>query len=203
MGIDGSPSLYTYDAAGTITIASQPALGLTTTYEHDALLRITKHTLGASSGESISTTSEFDALGRLTSKMDLLGETTITHDDSPAYGSRLTTLLPSGASLIQDFNSDGSLREVSGGAATARARYESGAGAGGLWRKRFLPNAGSDAQWNKTTTSLLGQTAAIERPAVGMRQFHYDAKGRWIGSEDEVGLRHMRTYGPDNRPDLA
>ena len=203
VGVDDSPSLYTYDAAGNVTIASQPALDLTATYKHDAFLRITNYTLTATSGESVSTTTKYDSMGRVTRKLDLLGETTVLYDDTPTYGSRRSTLLPYGATLVEDFNMDGSLREVSGSAATAKARYESGADSSGRWHKHFFPNEGSDAQWNKTTTSLLGQTKSIERPIVGTRQLYYDTKGRWIGSRDEVGLRHMRTYGPDNRPDLA
>ncbi|MDD4869426.1 MAG: hypothetical protein PHR77_02605 [Kiritimatiellae bacterium] len=201
--VDGSTSTYQYDDLGRVKCIDQPSLGKTTSYQYDSMGNITKTTITAG-GKTLVTESTYDVLGRITSYKDTLGTTRYTYQ-SNADGTRKTTTLPTGVTIIEDRYFDGCLKEISGTGAIAHKKYEYGTESGMFYTKEI--NGDNANEWTITRYNMLGKPCRIVRlnnsgqPVT--TTIVYDSCGRPVKKTDPNQVANLASYNAKNEVDKS
>ena len=195
-GVDGSSSSYRYFDHGPVSRVVDNSSEITTDYVYDPFGNVIKTTV-AGGGKTVVTTAEYDALGRLTSSRDGLGGTTTYSYEKTSFGTRKTTALPSGGSVIEERYFDGNVKRICGSAAAARVNYEYGIEGSVYYSK--VKNDDHAGEYETTYYNFLGKPARMKHSgSSGETVFHYDSAGRPVGSEDETGIARINTYNGQN-----
>lgn len=174
----GIPTTYTaYDALGRVQTESRQGISTTYTYDAEDRVRSVTRTGG---GLTLTSSTGYDAAGRVTSETTEEGLTTTTTYTNG--GRTVTRTLPSGGTEITDHYADGTVKSITGTGVIAKY-YDYGADANGQWTQEFVGSAASP-RWTKTYTNVLGDLVREERPGY---------TGTTLASIITVDLRGLRT----------
>lgn len=193
---DGTRTTFTYDTAGRVVVRTVlDPVPIETHIAYDALgRRVATWTTNrvAQSGTTVPGTpvlrTAYDALGRVVSRTDALGNAT-----TYAYSAdeRTTTVTqPTGATQITVADAAGRVRTVSGTGAAPRF-YTYGVNSDGTrWTKVFNGSDATAAAWIRRTADMLGRILRKEKPGYGntllATTYAYDNGGRVLNQTQNV-----------------
>ena len=159
---------YTYDAAGH-TLSVRRDIGAMTTTE----------------------STEYDAMGRVTKQIDVLGRETITEYNADGLTSTVTT--PAGATFVTTSNSDGSTKEISGTGQRAQQYSYDINGKNIATTIRLMNNV----ILSQNIVNGFGQTVVQTAPATNNRFIYtrseYNSKGQMIKQYRDTGWNTTST----------
>lgn len=201
--VDGATINLQYYANGLLKQVVDGSTGITTDYEVDPLgqpARIIRSGGGKTETEEF----KFDGLGRVTFFKDKYGATTTrTYAPISGGGVTVTTIPPTGGSLVEKVYADGQLQEMGGSAAPARVTCERGVSSG-LYRVKAY-NTATPAEYTSAYATFRGEVDHLQRSVAPSKSVAVttDSKGRPVGVTDEESVALVQSFNAANRVDLA
>ena len=193
---DGSATAWDYDGEGRLVAASRlipldltNVTWLTTCYSYDDLGRQTASwtTNFAAHVGLPATKTRYDALGRVGSRVDALGNATVT-SYSPD-GRTVSVQNPNSATTVSTRSPDGDLLSITGTAVTPEFRTYGVLPDGTRWTRTVQGESPDSPRFMKRYENMLGQVVREERSgfrgAVLATVHEYDAYGRLVRTSSD------------------
>ena len=202
---DGSTTTWDYDDEGRMIASSRlipldmtNVTWLTTCYRYDDLGRQTatwQTNYSAHAGLPASRAA-YDALGRITNRIDRLGNNTAT---TYSFDGRVVSILnPNTSTRITTRSADGGLISVAGTAATPEFHTYGILPDGTRWTKIVQGETAESPRFTKRYENMLGQTVREERSgfkgAVLATTHNYDSLGRLVSTFPDYEPTTEYTY---------
>ena len=202
---DGSTTTWDYDADDRMIAASRlipldmtNVTWLTTCYEYDALGRQTatwQTNFAAQVGLPVERTM-YDPLGRVTNRIDRLGNNTTT---SYSNGGRAVSVLnPNTSTRIITRSADGDILSITGSAVTPEFHSYGILPDGTRWSRTVQGETANSPRFTKRYENLLGQTVRGEESGFGgavvATSYCYDDHGRCVSQASEGGPTLRQEY---------
>ncbi len=173
---------YVYDALKRPYAVER--LGVTTFQSYEVGGQATETRRSAAGEADIVTRVEYDKAGQVRRSIDERGFATTNGVGTNAAGERVaTTVGPDGATCVETYYLDGSLKSVSG-TGVAPVCYDHGADETGAFTVEYRGPDTNAAQWVRTTTDRLGRVRSVTRSDGYTRTTDYDALGRPVSESD-------------------
>lgn len=191
---EGIITTFAYDDLRQLIL--QTRAGISTIYTYDADGRILKTIRKGTDNSEITTEeSTYDLAGRRTSSKDAINHVTGFAETVDINGHTVkTTTYPGSSTRIETSAQDGSLLEISGTAAHP-LKFEYGTEATGTFAKEIRVGAGgSQTEWIKTSTDLLGRGFKTTFADGAVQQSFYNTKGQLTKQVDPDGVAILFAY---------